>query len=105
MHHNREDNESEPNSRHRNHEDADERIPDEFFNKNDGNSDNIDEYREQMVDENNMDEYPDEEEDEQEFDLRNEYRPLSNPKAGQKIFAHFHIRFILVPLFFQSKIY
>ena len=157
MHHGKEDKESEPNSRHRNHEDAvervphglfsqnddngdgndvdideyrneemdkdDYRIPDDFFNRNDDNGDNDDdayddEYRneqmdeedepmdeedEKMNDEDNMDEEPDEEEDEQDIDtttseldipkdkksaLLNEDKSLTNPKAGNKPFAH-----------------
>ena len=45
MHHDREDKKSDPNSRHRNHEDADERMPNDF---NDAYND---EYRDEQIDE------------------------------------------------------
>ena len=69
-------------------------MPNEFFDRNDGKSDNNDaydhEYHEQMDDEDNMVEDPDEEEDEQELYIpkaqegafRNEDRSFSDPKPG-----------------------
>ena len=72
----------------------------EFFDRNDGKSDNNDayheEYQEQMGDEDNMVEDPDEEENEQELYIpkarkdafQNEDSFLSDPKAGQKIYLH-----------------
>ena len=55
MHYGKDDKESEPNLRYRNHEYTDERIPDSVFSKNDDYDDDNDvdnnEYRDEEMDE------------------------------------------------------
>ena len=93
MHHGREDEESEPSSRYRNHEDGVEKIIDYFNDAHDDyrnermdeEDEPIDEEYEQMDDEDHMEEDPDNELDipkDTKSVVQNKDKPLSNPKAG-----------------------